>query len=325
MALNLQLNKNFLFIIIALVLGGGAVYLSNKVIRDRMNLLEEEAKRGKKMVKIVVPTKDLERGDVITPDAMAMRDVPQDFVSHLAVKPEQFDDLINQRLSSPIKRGEALTQMHTEGAGARLFSATLRKGLRALTFEVDQVNSISGMLRPGDRIDLVLTAKPANNVTGPEITFPMLLDVPVLATGQVVSKRDPRDGSTKDFSTITLEATPDDAQKIISAKNSSGSKLTAVLRNSDDKQRFMASPITINDVIAGRSDTGLKRTVEFIIGGGGQPTPVTLVAAAAQTNNALRNTAIKYQDVSNTKTPEPDASTSSKVTSSAPVPQSIAK
>jgi len=157
--------------------------------------------------------------------------VPKEFAHQSAVRPDQFKAMERQRLAVPIKRGEVLLAMHSEGNGNNVFSATLKKGYRALTFEVDAVNSISGMLRPGDFIDLIYSSK---NLGGglPESTVPLLSQVTVLATDQTQTKRDDGTGKERTFSTITLEVTPLDADRIIVAKNSG--QLTAVLRHPDD-------------------------------------------------------------------------------------------
>ena len=59
-------------------------------------------------------------------------------------------------------------------------------GKRAITFPVDEINSISGMLQPGDKIDLIATIRQLNN----DVTYPLLQDVQILATGTQLSPRD---------------------------------------------------------------------------------------------------------------------------------------
>ena len=81
---------------------------------------------------------------------------------------------------------------------------------------MSSVNSISGMLRPGDRIDLIYSNKGSQ---GQDLTMPLLSNVTVLATDQSVSKRD-ESGKERSFSTITLEVSPLDADRIIVAKAS---------------------------------------------------------------------------------------------------------
>lgn len=267
-----KINTNWLLLGVALALGVGAVVLSNQLIQRRMSQLEEEARRGQETVAVVVAKRDLARGDPISADAMAVRQVPKDFVHQNAVTPGEFSGLERQRLAVPLKRGEILLPVHSEGNGNQVFSATLKKGLRALTFEVDSVNSISGMLRPGDRIDLIYSARgPSGGPPGSEVevTVPLMSNVPVLATDQTLTKRDEETGKERSFSTITLEVTPLDADRIIVAK--SAGRLTAVLRHPEDEMANTTRPLTAAHL--GRHGVTPEATgpaVEFIVGGAGR-------------------------------------------------------
>lgn len=280
-----KINVNWLLFLLAIALGVGAVYLSNSLLKNRMAEIEAEAKRGKQMIEVVVARKDLQRGDAITGDAVAIRAVPKEYVHHSAITPEQFAQVENQRLAGPLKRGETVLTAHTEGAGAGVFSAMLRKGSRALTFEVDAVNSISGMLRPGDRIDLIYSARVDANSGGPEITKPLMSNVTVLATDQNLTKRDDGTGKSRSFSTITLEVSPLDADRIIVAKSSG--RLTAVLRHPDDDKPNTTSHLTAANLM-GKDTSGDGNLVEYIVGGGtGGPAKVQFERATApQTANA---------------------------------------
>jgi pilus assembly protein CpaB len=276
----LAINKNWALLAAAIALGGAAFYLSNKVVQDRMAQLDADAKRGKKNTTVVVAVRDMAVGDIIDETSVATRDVPEEFVSNSAVRPDQFNSISEQALLVPVKRGEPILVSFTASQGGSVFSGTLKKGSRALTFEVDEVNSVSGMLRPGDRIDLILTTKAgAKNAAGNEVeyTLPMLSNVEVLATGQVSKqlKTGDKAGETRSFSTITLELTPQDANRIIVAKGSSGgSRLTAVLRNPQDKMPNPSNATSLQDVVASLGMGDYKamnlKTVEYLVGGGGR-------------------------------------------------------
>jgi pilus assembly protein CpaB len=156
-----------------------------------------------------------------------------------------------------------------------VFSAVLKNGRRALTIEVDEISSISGLLRPGDRIDLMLTAKAsetgsAATANAREFTFPMLSNVEILATGQA-QKAKPAAGdvAAQGFSHITLDVTPQEGTRIIAAK--AAGRLTAVLRGPDDRVPNPSRALSIDDVVASIAPTteGQRRMVEFIIGGNG--------------------------------------------------------
>ena len=51
-----------------------------------------------------------------------------------------------------VRSGEPLLAVAIAGADAAHFSQRLRAGSRAITIAVDEVNALSGMLQPGDRI-----------------------------------------------------------------------------------------------------------------------------------------------------------------------------
>lgn len=259
----INVNKNWLLLGLAVVLGVGAMILSNSVIKARMGELEAESKRGQNMVTVVVANRDLEKGETITADDLAARPVPAEWVHSTAVKPNEVDQYTMQRLSTPIRRGEVLLQSHLEGKGSNVFSANLKKGWRALTFEVDTVNSISGMLRPGDHIDLIYTGKAGNQTE--EQTLPLLSGVTVLATGQSITKTDDATGKERTFSTVTLEVSPLDADRIIVAKT--GGRVTAVLRHPDDAVANSTRPLVASNLLGGID--GRSSNVQYIIGGGG--------------------------------------------------------
>ena len=270
MAIALKFNRNWVMLGLAVALGLSATFLSNKLLRDRVASIEEEARRGRKMVSVVVAKKDLQRGDTLNADVLAVRQIPADYVHSTAILPNQFDTIVNQRLVTPLKRGEELLDAHTEGRGTQIFSGMLKVGSRALTFPVDEINSISGMLRPGDKIDLIVTLRDANpgaSQGGKDMTFPLLSNVAVLATGQQVGRggrNDDPNTAKQTFATVTLETTPEDANRIITAEATG--KLTAVLRNPEDGQPNGVKPLTASDLMR---NSGKRNTVEMIVGGGG--------------------------------------------------------
>ena len=183
-----SINKNWLLLAGAIALGGLAFFLSNKAINSRISQLEEEATRGKTMVRVVVASRALGAGELIDSSVVSVREIPSEFVNKTTIVPDTYDAVDGQALQVDVQRGEPLLTSYTASRGGEVFAAIIKAGRRALTLEVDEINSISGMLRPGDRIDLLLTARPpeasTGGVAGREVTFPMLSNIEVLATGQ---------------------------------------------------------------------------------------------------------------------------------------------
>lgn len=257
-----QMNRSWLHLGGALALGLAAWFLSQKILHQHMEEIDALNNAAHKMVKVVVASRDVARGEAVLPDRFSVRSIPAEYVHSSALRPEQFEQFAGQRLALPLKSGEPLLEAHLEASG-QLFSATLAKGNRALTTEVDEVNSISGMLRPLDHIDLMVTAHGSSG-SGAEMTFPLMSNVEVLATGQVTRKRE-ADTQVRTYTTITLSVSPQDAERIVVAKSSG--KLTAVLRNPDDDKPNSIATMNIDDVIPKNPGAKKHAAVQYIYGG----------------------------------------------------------
>jgi pilus assembly protein CpaB len=231
--------------------------------------MEEVEARGKgKMVRVIVPKDDLPKGTAITQAVVASREVPADWAHSNAITPQQFERVENQKLAYPAARGEMILWSMLEGQRAPSFSARLPAGRRAITVPVDEVNSISGMLQPGDRIDIMVSARKDNRA----YMFPLLQNVVVLATGsQAVAAGDTsgKDGSKRTYTTITLDASPQDAQRVLAAREIG--KLAALLRSPGDaanafsSRRDAMSLLGLNDP---ERILGKEASVPVIYGGG---------------------------------------------------------
>lgn len=118
-----QINRSFLMLGGALLLGGVALALSNKLLSDRLHQIDEEARAGHTMVKVVVANRDVARGEPIGADNFAVRELPAEYLHASAVRPEQFPELAGQRMGAPLKRGEPLLDVHMEYQSGVLIDA----------------------------------------------------------------------------------------------------------------------------------------------------------------------------------------------------------
>jgi pilus assembly protein CpaB len=257
-----KVNRHWMMLVGAVALGVVALGLSHKLIKDRMAALDAAERGSHKMVTVVVARRDLPRGAHIEAGAFARRQIPEEYVHASAIDPKHFGEYVGQRLGSPLQHGEPLLQVHLEST-SMVFSSTLENGNRALTTEVDEVNSISGMLRPTDHIDLMATAH-GTGASATDVTFALLSNVEVLATGQVTRKSE---GTNQPhiYTTITLSVSPQDAARIVVAKNSG--KLTAVLRNPDDARPNATAAMNIDDVVPKKASEAKRIAVQYIVGG----------------------------------------------------------
>ncbi|MEW6416066.1 MAG: Flp pilus assembly protein CpaB [Pseudomonadota bacterium] len=221
-------NKNWIILIAALGVGGLAAFGAKNYLSNQMAEIEAR-ERNKAMVRLVVAKVDLEKGSVVSPEHFAVRQVPKEWAHSGAITPEQFGRAEGSTLAYPANAGEPVLWAQLEGQKAPTFSARLAPGRRAVTVPVDEISSLSGMVEPGDLIDVVVSIKKDNR----NFTFTLLQSVAVLATGTKASQQDADpEGRARHFTTITLDTTPEDAKRVIAAREVG--RVTALLRAPSD-------------------------------------------------------------------------------------------
>lgn len=180
---------------------------------------------------VVVAADDLPAGSRISVDRVAVRDIPAEWISSEALAPEDFDYVQGAMLSRAVKRGEPVLHGHIEQPRQQPFSAQLAAGRRAITIPVDEISSLSGMLEPGDFIDLYVSFEHRRR----RVTVPLLQNVRVLATGrQHEAGAAGTDGYRRGYATVTLDASPEEAVKLVAARQQGS--ISAMLRHGTDGQ-----------------------------------------------------------------------------------------
>jgi pilus assembly protein CpaB len=119
--------------------------------------------------------------------------------------------------------------MHLAEPSPVRLSERLAPGRRALTITVTQASTQSGLLQPGDRIDLFV-ALPRQ---GRRSTTSLLQDVVVLATGAEMDGDGlAGSGVARAYRTVTLDVSQDDALLLLAARQEGD--MVAILRASGD-------------------------------------------------------------------------------------------
>jgi len=263
-------------LILSIGFGGAGVYFANQYIEAKVDGYRQQYAKSDTMVDIVVPSRDLTRGEVVSTESMSIRSIPTQYVDTHSVTAESFEIAEGQRLDFDIDAGSALLWAHLEGGLSPTFSGRVPDGMRALTVLVDEINSVSGFLQPQDRIDMLFTYGDGKN----QVTRPIIENLSVIATGiQTMVDKAGHTGQ-RAFNTITVQVTPINAKKITLAQQVG--TLTAVLRNPEDETSQDSGPITLASLINPDQKLGsvkqpvlkpkakpkvAKPSVEFIIGG----------------------------------------------------------
>lgn len=222
-----KVNKTWAVLGTALAIGLLAALATRSFLSTQVAQIE--ARNRHQTVDIVVAKTDLTENSVLSNRNVAVRKIPVEFAQSGAVSPADFERIDGKAIAYKVNKGEMIMWSGMAGERMPTFSARLAVGQRAITVAVDEINSISGMLEPGDLIDLVFSGEQ----NGKKMVIPLLQSVQVMATGQR-SIDAPKGGERTQFATVTLNATPDQAKKIIVARESG--RLTALLRNPADQQ-----------------------------------------------------------------------------------------
>lgn len=198
-------------------------------------------------VAVVVPKRNLAKGDVITVDAIANLKVPRRYLPSNYIPASQYKNILNRTVLSPVRKGRIMTIEAVRGTQAKTFSETIELGRRAYSLKVNKVDSFDGLLRPGDNIDLMGEFSLADlGVTGGEVELsqvimPVLEEVTVLSAGREdytgrryerSTQKNSRDGFNMEFTIITLSLSPRQIARVELAE-STGS-IFAVLRHPKD-------------------------------------------------------------------------------------------
>ncbi|MCK4711727.1 MAG: Flp pilus assembly protein CpaB [Marinosulfonomonas sp.] len=96
-------------------------------------------------------------------------------------------------------------------------TSRLAPGMRAFTIKVDVNSSVSGFVRPGDKVDVYWTGRPPNNRSGGNITKLIQPAVDVIAINQ---SADDDISGTKIARTVTVEVSPRQVATLAQAQGS---------------------------------------------------------------------------------------------------------
>lgn len=132
-----------------------------------------------------------------------------------------------------------------DGRGAVL-TALLRPGARAMAVKVNEIIGVSGFIAPNDRVDVIANIeKPGSDGLDKEVTKLVLQDKRVLSVAQTVEGT--KDGKPKLASSITLEVTPDEAEKLSFA--TTRGQVVLALRGADDRETAETKGSTVADFL----------------------------------------------------------------------------
>ena len=130
-----------------------------------------------------------------------------------------------------ILANEPILESRLAGEGAGL-TVRLEAGKRALAVRVDEIIGVSGFIVPDDRVDVILTTTPLGTNQDTKISKIVLQNKRVLSVAQSTEQKD---GKPQLARSITLEVTPDEAEKL-SLASQEGQIVLALRGLGDDSE-----------------------------------------------------------------------------------------
>ena len=230
-----------MLLVVAVVFGLLAFFLTYyQIAREKQRIRGETIE-----IELVRVTSDKLEGDTLAVGdlvAERTRRYPKDF-SDNDVRWERRNDVIGQRVGRTIRQGELLRYSDLAMVGMQRRSGLagmIEPGERAISIAVDATASVTGLVRPNDKVDIIGTFR-FPEMRGDQaldtITLTVLQDVLVLATGTETSSAagmaaGRNQGNNKGYSTVTLALTPKEVEMFVFA--SQKGRLTLSLRNPDE-------------------------------------------------------------------------------------------
>jgi len=241
------MNKwsGFLPITVALIIALGGSIFTYSWIKKQASLNHIATDKAD-AVSIAVAAHDLPWGAQITKEDIQM--VP--FLKE-SITPDYFTDVskLEGRVAiaalkekEPILESRLAPTSVTSGG----ISAVVKPGKRALAVKGDKVIGISGFIKPGNRVDVLVTLKDPR--TDEEMNKLVLQDILVLATGTEVAKEGRGEKGTAPVDVYTLEVTPEEGEKLALAATEG--KLQFALRNTTDGEKVYTKGASIPDALS---------------------------------------------------------------------------
>lgn len=207
---------------ISMVLALAAVMFAARWISQRANLATG---------KVAVAAIDINIGARLTPEMIRLADWPTG-----SVPKGSFTDLkqLDARVTrASLQSGEPLIEARLAPVGAKGgLSAVVSEGKRAMTVRVNDVVGVAGFALPGNFVDILVSTKEESSKNGNKdgnISKLVLERILVLAVAQEANQNDTK---PKVVNAVTLEVTPEQAEKLDLAR--SVGQLSLVLRNQVD-------------------------------------------------------------------------------------------
>jgi pilus assembly protein CpaB len=194
---------------------------------------------------IAITKTDLSWGTKLEKEMVDMVAFPQTSVpdGHIAT----LEEVTGRVLVTSLKRHEPILQSRLAPKGVTTggVAALMNPQHRAMAVKVDEVVGVAGFVKPGDRVDVLVTISPTEKATE-TVTKVVLENAMVLASGTELERKGDKEPAP--VKVITLEVTPEESEKLALAANEG--KLRLALRSPLNAEPVLTRGATIPSLLA---------------------------------------------------------------------------
>jgi len=255
--------RSIILIAVALMVTGVTVFLARSWLEAQraqpavVQQIAPEPQGTKVLVaKVPLPTGVFVQEDQLQWQIWPGDSVPDSYYTEEEIQPK---DLTGAVVRRGFTAGEPITPTRVIRPGDRGFlAAVLRPGFRAIALRVNATSGVSGLVFPGDRIDIILTHMITDR-TGPEAverraSETVLENVRVLAIDQTVDENAQEPTYANNF---TLEVTPKQAEmlSVVRELGALSISLRSLAKDEQELERLATQEEPLEEVDPERGDT----------------------------------------------------------------------
>lgn len=157
--------------------------------------------------------------------------------------------LIGRVVATPFEQGEMITagRLLDDSVQYGGVSTLISPGMRAIAVKGNQILGIAGFIRPGNRVDVLVTIDDERRTQDKAVTKTVLENIRVIATGTELEQKG-EDKETSSVDVYTLEMEPKDAEKLALA--ATRGTLHFALRNPADTESIKTKGTNVPDTLS---------------------------------------------------------------------------
>jgi pilus assembly protein CpaB len=281
-------KQRLAILITGVVLGLVAVAMVSSYVKDMdRNAKKEAAKTLEKLRQnqavVLVASRDISVNTSIQGSMLETAIVPREYVQPQAAT--SLDRISGMITIAPISRGEQISLTKLSSAGQeqtkhRDLGSITPFGKRAVSVTAENINEVSGLIKPGDNIDLIAVLSMPKEIGGKKVMqqtiMPVFQNILILAVGQDTDSSAAAKSKEK-ISQITVALGPTEAN-ILTFLQDQG-KIRVSLRSAQDSQVENVQPVTWESVLqyfpSLRSKEDYVETIDIYRGSNKEKIPIS--------------------------------------------------